>query len=356
MRERLRKLRGADADPAVLVEVGALAVEATAAGEIELAAVARALEAQHARFLGRHQHTLVAGAELLELWPRLRERPVPDEDEDDVKRRAVWGLKYVAGSAMDLPEVSLDTTDAVLATLAEMLDHYGLQPQSLWLARARRAFIVGDEDALRELVARIAPTATRWHYMFQCSDCPGCVYNQLAEWLGEAGSDVEIEEILAPILGKRPFPPDPAMQRVLDLMYGDAGACENAVRNAPMHLARAYVRADRLAEALREAERAVALAEGHGPRAEAEAMVVRTIVANALHRTDEAKALARELVTRAQTIEDVHQRLEAVLAAHDALREPALADEALDLAARLDARLPVPRHVAATQRLLDARA
>src|SRR4051812_13812284 len=115
MRERLIELRGADPSAAALVELGQLAAQARAQNDIEAAVVARSLEAQNARFLGKHQHVVVAGAELLELWPQLKKRPQPEEDALDVRQRLVWGMKYVAGSAMDLPEIPLATTDEVLA-------------------------------------------------------------------------------------------------------------------------------------------------------------------------------------------------------------------------------------------------
>ena len=53
----------------------------------------------------------------LELWPELRRRPIPEDDPYDIKSRLVWGMKYAAGSAMDIPEIPLATTDEVLAVL-----------------------------------------------------------------------------------------------------------------------------------------------------------------------------------------------------------------------------------------------
>lgn len=352
-RERLKQLDSADPTPAVLTEAAEIAAGATIAGDIEAAALARAIEAKQARFLGRHQHAVVAGAELIELWPALRARPVPEKDEDGLRRRVVWGMKYVAGSAMDLPEVPLATTDAVLAVLAEMLDHYNYEKPALWQLQARRAFIAGDDDELRALVRKIGPTATVYHHVFQCGDCPGCVFNQFAEWLGPGASGEEVEEMLAPILGKRPFPPEPERwASVLRMLYGPAGACENASRSAPVHLARAYVRSGRLAEALREADRAVALAEGTEAERRQRAAVARTAVAVALGQTEAARALARELVDRASALEDAYERLDSLLVAHAALADPALVPEALALAERLDARVERKRHVAATRAAL----
>jgi hypothetical protein len=352
IRERLKELRSAQPTATALVELGELAGRAQAAGEVKLAVLARALEASHARFLGKHQHAVVCGAEILERWPELRAQPVAEDDEDDLQRRLVWGMKYVAGSAMDLPEIPLATTDGVLEALGEMLDHFGYKRFALWTLEGRRASIAGDE--LREIVSKIAPTITRYNHVYECSDCPGCVYLQLVEWMGPDAEAADVEEALAPVLGKRPFLSDPeSSSMVLDLLYGPSGTCENAERTAPVRLARAYARAGRLAEAHREAERASVLAENTEAERRVRALVARAVVANAT-KAPEAKSLATELVERVGALEDAYEKLDALLAAHAALGDDALADQSIALAERLDARIEKKRHVTATRRTLDA--
>jgi hypothetical protein len=352
MRERLTELRGADASAANLVELGQIAVQAKAQNDIEAAVLARSLEAQNARFLGKHQHAVVAGAELLELWPELKKRPQPEEDELDVAKRLVWGMKYVAGSAMDLPEISLQTTDEVLEVLGEILTHYNYQLPSLWTLQARRAHIAGDDTTVKALINKLMPTITRFHHVYQCADCPGCVLLQFVEWLGPDANDGDVEEILAPCLGKKPFPPDPKeFKSILDLLYGDFGACENAERTVPVRLARAYLKNGKAAQAKKQAERAMALAEGTEAERRARALVARTAVAHAL-KEDDATTLAAELVERAAALEDAYEQLDALIVAHQVLRKDALIKQSLALAERLDARVEKKRHVIETKRAL----
>jgi hypothetical protein len=353
MRERLKELRGAQHSPAALVELGQLAAEARAASDIHAAALARSLEASHARFLGKHQHAVVVGAELLEMWPELKQHPLPEEDDLDLRRRLVWGMKYVAGSAMDLPEIPLATTDGVLSVLGEMLTHYAYKPFALWQLSARRAFIAGDDAQLKELVGQLASAVTRYNHIYECADCPGCVLLQFVEWMGPDASDADVEEVLAPCLGTRPFQPDPESSRmVLDLLFGPLAACENAERTVPVCLGRAYLRNGKRAQAVQQAERAVAMAEGTEADRRARALVVRSAVANTLGNAEESERLAKELLLQANALEDAYEQLDALLVAHEALRDPALAERSLALAARLDARIERKRHVAATKRAL----
>jgi hypothetical protein len=354
MRERLIELIDADHSAAALVELSELGAAARAAGDVEAAALARSLEAYQARFLGKQQHAVVTGAELLELWPELKKRPLPEKDELDLRRRLIWGMKYVAGSAMDLPEIPLATTDQLLAVMGEMLEHYNYQPISLWTLEARRAYIAGDEERLRERVQRLTSTVTRYNHVYQCADCPGCVLLQFVEWMGPDARDSDVEEVLGPVLGTRPFQPDPeGMKALLDLLYGAVGACENAERSLPIKLARAYLKAGRMGEALKQAERGLVLAEGTEAERRARALLARTAVATALAQP-EASDLARELVERAQTLEDVYEQLDALVTAHAALKDPSLARQARDLAARLDARIDKKRHVAAVEKAITS--
>jgi hypothetical protein len=238
--------------------------------------------------------------------------------------------------------------------LAEMLVHYDYQPIALWTLEARRAYIAGDEERLKERVRQLTSTVTRYNHVYQCADCPGCVLLQFVEWMGPEARDSDVEEVLGPILGTRPFQPDPeGMKSLLDLLYGSVGACENAERSLPVKLARAYLKAGRKAEALQQAERGLVLAEGTEAERRTRALVARTAVATALGQP-EAAELARELVERAQTLEDVYEQLDALVTAHAARNDASLAQKARDLAARLDARIANKRHVAATERAITS--
>lgn len=349
IRERFGELSNADPSASSLVEIGELARQCC--GHPRLEAAARGLEAQHARLLGQHKHALIVGDALLELWPSLRSQPVPEKDEDDAQRRLVWGMKYVAGSAMDLPEIPLSATDRVLTVLDEILEHFEYQKPALWTLQARRAFIAGDP--VGEWVEKLRPTITRYHHAFQCADCPGCVLLQLVEWSGPEAVDVDVEEVLAPVLGRRSLVPDPEQWRdVLDLLYGKNGICENAQRSTPVLLSRAYVRAGRIAEALQEAQRAMTLAEGVEADRRVRALVARAAVAVA-SRSPEAASLAREVVERASALESAGEQLDAFLVAHGALHDDALVERSLALAERLDSRIERKRHVAATRLALE---
>ena len=352
MRERVVELRGEDPSPTVLVKAGALAVEARAASDLEAEVLARSLEAYYARFLGKHQHAVVVGAELLERWPHLKRRPVPEEDDLDVARRLIWGMKYVAGSAMDIPEIPLATTDELLAVLREMLDHYGYQHAALWILEARRAYIAGDDGILKELVLRLAPTATRYNHARQCGDCPACVLLQFVEWLGAEATVAEVEEILAPCLGTQPFLPDPPEWKLIgDLLSGPLGSCENADRRVPVYLSRAYLRAGRLGQAQQKAERAMALAETAEAEPKVRALMARTAVAEVM-RADDRRALAERLSADAALLEDAYEQLHALVIACQTLGDRRLIPTALALADRLDARVEKKRHVASTKRAL----
>ena len=351
--EQLVDLWFADATPDALAELAQHGAAALAEGDLERAAMAKSAEARHARLLEKQQHAVVVGAELLDMWPALRGRPVPEKkDPHDLRSRLVWGMKYVAGSAMDLPEIPLATTDQLLAAVGDMLAHYGFQQPALWQLQARRAFIAGDGDVMRDLVAKIGPTATRYHHRQHCGDCPGCVLTQFASWLGPNADAADVEDVLAPIVGTRPFPPEPgALGAIYDLLYG-SGACDHAQKSTPIYLSRAYTRAGRLGEALREAERAMQVTQGEDANLPTRALVARTAVALAMGEHAKARAYATDIVERTRHLEDVYERLDAILVAHAALGDAALAADALAMAERLDARIEKKRHVAATRAAL----
>jgi hypothetical protein len=203
---------------------------------------------------------------------------------------------------------------------------------------------------MRALIAKIGPTATRYHHVRQCGDCPGCVFTQFASWLGPDAEAEDVEDVLAPIVGTRPFPPDPEpWGKLFDLLYDKSGACAHSVKTTPIYLSRAYTRAGRLAEALREAKRGVSLTEGEDAGLPERALVARTAVATAMGDHADAKRFATELVERTRHLEDIYERLDAIVVAHAALADAALAADALAMAERLDARIENKRHVAATK-------
>jgi hypothetical protein len=361
----LKELRYADGTRERLVAAAELAARAEAAGDVEAAAQAKAIETRIARELGQHQHAVVACAELIDRWPALA---ALGELSDDTTRMVIWGLKYGAGSAMDLPEIPLATVEEVIAHLERVLGHAGRKPWAAWELDARRAFIAGDGERLRERVAAIGPTIGRTSHAWQDSDCPGCTLLAFADYLGAEARPEEVEAVLAPVLlpsGAR-FPADsPETTQIFDLLYGDDPICENARATTPVKLARAYARHGRVAEARREAERALGLARGREPERVLRALVAALEVATARRAPDDIAPLAESALPIAAGLEDAYERLDADLVlhaaigllpteTHAALRAaiPRLADDARALARRIDARLPRPRHVTATERAL----
>jgi hypothetical protein len=175
---------------------------------------------------------------------------------------------------------------------------------------------------------------------------------QFVEWMGPDADDAEIEEVLAPCLGRKPFQPDPEpWTKLLDLLYGPVGACENAERSVPVKLSRAYLRNGKKAQALQQAERGMALSEGTEAERRARALVARTAVAHELGAAD-AKDLARELVERASALEDAYEQLDGLIVAYQTLKDESLIKQSLALAERLDARVEKKRHVAESKRAL----
>jgi hypothetical protein len=360
MEDELRQLRYADGTRERMVAAAELAARADAVGDAEAGAQAKAIETRIARELGQHQHALVACAELIERWPAVAAR---GELSDEAKRMIIWGLKYGAGSAMDLPEIPLATVEEVIAHLERVLAHVGRKPWAAWELDARCAFIAGDDDRLRQRVAAIGPTIGRTSHAWQDSDCPGCTLLAFADYLGPARPE-EVEAVLAPVLEPSArFPADdPELLSVLNLLYGDDPVCENAKASTPVKLARAYARSGRLAEARREADLALSRARGREPERLLRAQVAALMVATARRAVDDIGPLADAALPIAAALEDAYERLDANLALYAAIAitdDPALrsvlpriADDARAIARRLDARLSRPRHVEATERAL----
>ena len=329
-----------------VVAAAELAQRALDLGELGLFVRAKSREAQAARFLGMHQHGVVTCAELMEIMPRFLALPEIDEEAE---KRLVWGLKYGAGSAMDLPEIPLATVRELLGALDRALDRFGRTKVALWELSARLAFIEADAEALKDLVAKISPQVSLHSHLYDHADCPGCTLLQVARWLGPDAPAEEVEAVLEPVFSGKPFARDAPMARVYELLYGDS-MCENAKRLAPVLLARAHARSGRLAEARREAAQALDRA---GATEERRVRALVAAISTEIAAGDLA-ALgphAEDLGRLWQGLEDPYEALDAAVELFrarmrlgEAQRLPALRDEALALARRLDARLPSPRH------------
>jgi hypothetical protein len=116
-------------------------------------------------------------------------------------------------------------------------------------------------------------------------------------------------------------------------------------------LARAHARAGRVAEARREAAQALQLAQGVGAERRVRALVAAAATEIAAGDTTALVPHAEQLAALWRELEDPYEALDAAIElyrAHAKLGEvaklPALHDEAVAIARRLDARLPSPRH------------
>jgi hypothetical protein len=337
---------------AALVELGA---SRAAAGDAYGALIVKAHEIKAARKMGRHQATVVACAELLDRWPAIDDREVPPEDQSTL----VWALKYGCGSAMDLPEIPIATCHELVAALERALERFQKKPQAAWELRARLAFVEGDLARMAELHERIAPGISLSAHLYDHADCPGCTLLQMADRLPRDTDPEVVDAVLAPMWSKEPFPPDKPRALVFKLLYGD-GRCAHAALAAPLSLAASHARHGNTAQAaswLRKGE-----ARASNLQLEQQARLERTRIVVAL-AGDDRKALAEaaaKLGSVEPQLEDVNERMEAVLALHAAnariAREdalPALREAALGLARRLDGRLDRPRHVRAVEHALS---
>lgn len=333
-----------------------IASRALAANDLGLAVDAKQHEVQVARTIGMHNHVVVVTAEAVEMWPRIKALAEIDEQ---LQRRFVWTFKHGSGSAMDLPEIPLSTVRELFAVVDDMLGCFGRGKQALWELEARLAYIEGDDATLRDRVEKITPLLGMWSYISNFADCPGCSLSSFAGYLGPDADADTVDAILAPILEKRPFPADASHRQVLSLLYGDENQCENAATSTPIARARAYARAGRIAEARVQADLAVSGAEPSSREWWLRAQVARADVAVAAGDRTEAEGAADAVAQAIDPIEDPYEQLDALVALHQARRwlEPSrdlgsVAERALSIARRVDARLPRPRHVVETERRL----
>jgi hypothetical protein len=317
-------------------------------GDLALFARAKSRETREARFASMHRHSVVACAEMVDQMPRIL---APPDVEEKVVRALVWGLKYGAGSAMDLPEIPLATVRTLVAEMGPVLTRFGRIHAAEWLAEARLAYIEGDADTLKDRVAKISPTISVRSYRNEYSDCPGCILVQVAEWLGDDSPAEEIETVLAPAFSGRPFPRDVPLQKFFAREGGGDPICENGKSYSLTLLARAYARSARVAEARAKAAAAIAGSVGRSADVVLGAHVVALQAELAANHSERLAALASDVEGMRVGIEDPYQELDAVLTVHrarvrlgDEAALPPLRTRALELALRLDGRLERARH------------
>jgi hypothetical protein len=358
--EWLKKHEYDDASRELMVEAARIAEEARASGDFALAIGAKGVEMRVARMLSQQQHCVVAGAEVLEAWPAFAKAGA--KDDELVERRVVWGMKYAAGSAMDLPEIPLATVDSLIAALGEMLAFWGRKPYALWLLEARRAYIAGEREKLAPYMEKVPPTINRATHFYEHTDCPGCAVQQLAEFLGPDAKPDEVEAILAPVLEPgRSFPNEPEEKRmILDLLFGDDPACDHAKVRAPAHFARVLAKAGQWQRAVPMARRAETAAEGCNEEQKLRAWLGSLEIARASKNAGDVERLWAQMRPVLDKLEDPYEVLDGILAGHAALRvltpPPAelatLAERARAIAKRLDTRLASPHHAADTEKRL----
>jgi hypothetical protein len=334
-----------------LVAAADLFRRAEAAGDLGVALSAKAHEITVARRLGAIQHVVVACSELLELDAERLAMFAHETQLRRVKSRLVWSLKRGTGCAMALPEIPFSTVRELLATLGRVLGTLGVQPVVLWTLEAHLAHMEGDEATLQDRVARFAPQLSFTSCLEEFGDCPGCGLLDVADFLGSDAPAEAVEEALAPALENRTMPRDVPRWHVLKRHFGDSLMCDNAKKSIPVRLARAYVRAGRLAEARVQAARALALAEGEPAEYRVRAAVAA--LETAIATNDEAAAnihvaaIARDI----DDVESPYRQFRTTLAQYKGLRMLGRGDElgpvaerATALARRLDQRPASPTH------------
>ena len=164
--EWLDKNEYEDATRDLMVQAAETCEAARAAGDLDLALGAKAVELRIARMLSLQQHCVVAAAEVLELWPAFAR--AAERGGDKTERRVIWGMKYAAGAAMDLPEIPLATIDQLVGVLGEMLTFWGKKPWAVWLLEARRAYIAGDRTGLAGYLEKVPPTINQFNTDPEC--------------------------------------------------------------------------------------------------------------------------------------------------------------------------------------------
>ena len=357
--EEMQEIDDEPRSQAAIVKCADLAKRALAVNDLGVVVQARQLEAQHARGLGMQQHTLVVCAELIELWPRLREYSL---DEHQI-RRLVWTFKHGAGAAMDLPEIPLSTVRELLGQLAEILTHYGLKQIPLWELEARLAWIENDAKTVRARIRKISPTISLSSHLWDNADCPGCMLMEIVTYLGPNASLEEVEAVTEPLRSGEPFPADKERASVLRLFYGDDPMCEHAKMRLPAEYAKAYARGGKRPQARLHAKKALAAAGAAANEFKVRAHCAALEVALGGRTPAKIDEHVAFIAASLGSIESPYEVLDAVKLLHHAAivrKRPDEAEryrvQALELARRIDKRLATPRHERETTETFAARA
>jgi len=349
-----------------MLAFGALSNETLAEDDLPLALLAKSREIRDARGLGRAEHAVVAGAELLGLLPRLHTDGSLDksDDKDELGKHIVWALKYAAGAALDIPEIPFAAVDELLRVLGDLLVEFGCEPYALWQLEARRYFIEGEDEKLKERVELLLPHVNRSNHFFNHLDCPGCSLVAFARYLGSEASPEAVLEVLRPlVLGGGLYTNEPEHFRsLMNLIFGERETCKVALFAAHAQYARALARNGRAAEGRRHAAQALRDQRASGLAHTVLPSLAELTVARRMDEHEETSRSLVALLERIPSVEDAYERLEALIETYQAAKElgrPAdelatLEQQAIACAKRLDARLRRPRHLRETQSALES--
>ncbi len=303
---------------------------------------AKASEIVDARRLQRQQHAVVAGTELL----GLRERcPTTLPPQLEIAR----GYVGASMAAMDLPEVPLAAVDQLVDATEGAYRSMGREPYAAFVLRARLHSIAAEWDGVRSQMDRVVPHLSRSNHLVHFWECPGCVLGELVQYLDAPGPEV-VEQVLAPILEEGPVPwrEDARYAALVKQAYGTDATCPNSREHGHVLSALACLRAGEVAKARAHWHRAARW----GSRAGVWSRLCGLLLALEGGDRAEVDAALEPVLTALPRHEDVDEALNWATAAHRALRErqdpraEGVLRQARALAARLDARLATPRHLA----------
>jgi hypothetical protein len=311
-------------------------------------ALAKAHEARRARSLGRQQLAVVAGAELLALIDEYLAGGVPRKRPEDCQDLVI-GLLEATESALDLPEVGLETVDALIDELERLLLALSFKPYAAWMKRARRYCCSGDHERMHELLRSILPHVNYTNGTRELLGCPACALDSIAWLMGPEIEPTLAYETLRPVLEHElRFPNEDPRYFARLQREGRVGDCSN-VESCHMRYGRVLLYAGRADEAREYVMK-------RDPYEDAEVfllpMIVRIEYALAANDELELEVWTAELESRMVSHEDIDEAFQAALRVAQALKrlggEPARIAAALeraqDYARRLDARLGEPRY------------
>ncbi|MER8045410.1 tetratricopeptide repeat protein [Streptomyces sp. NPDC094032] len=132
-------------------------------------------------------------ARLLRMW----DQNPADFDEDDT-HELFWMFKWVSGSALDQPDIPLDSIER---WLTEMRHRYRLAGHSERAVHSREFEVarhLGDRPrAERALAAMLAAERD------EMADCPACELHERGRWETERGEDARALDVWRPVLDGR---------------------------------------------------------------------------------------------------------------------------------------------------------